>query len=36
MNSQPQVSYTLMELTVKTNAVNKGVFQVLRLSPVFT
>jgi hypothetical protein len=33
LNSQPQVSYALMDLMVKINAVNMEVFQVLHSSP---
>ena len=33
LNSQPQVSYALMDLMVKINAVNMEVFQVLWPSP---
>lgn len=35
LNSQPQVSYALMDLMVKINAVNMEVFQVL-WSPLYT
>ena len=33
LNSQPQVSYALMDLMVKINAVNMEIFQVLCSSP---
>ena len=33
LNSQPQVSYALMDLMVKINAVNMEIFQVLPSSP---
>jgi len=36
LNSQPQVSYALMDLMVKINAVNMEVFQVLYPSPFLT